>query len=204
MKYYWKYFPLLSRNYLISTKLDSRGWSSEEPKVNGGPCQRFDQCCCLVGDRVFLLGGTRWNNIHFYFFFFCSKIIYSFDWNLGLKGQLKTLKMKRIEFISTTYMFGILVNQTHTFIVYNFIKFIYLTLPFLIAPSLKTWAIMKVLEHKLDQDNLPETVRYDIKAMTLPFSNVTQNLNDVGQWSRVVDEHWTAVIVSLSLNLVEC
>ena len=89
--------------------------------------------------------------------------------------------MKRIEFISTTYMFGILVNQTHTFIVYNFIKFIYLTLPFLIAPSLKTWAIMKVLEHKLDQDNLPETVRYDIKAMSLPFSNVTQHLNDVGQ-----------------------
>ncbi len=78
-------------------------------------------------------------------------------------------------------MFGILVNQTHTFIVYNLIKFIYLTLPFLVAPSLKTWAIMKVLEHKLDQDNLPETVRFDLKAMSLPFSNVIQNLNDVGQ-----------------------
>lgn len=35
----------------------------------------------------------------------------------------------------------------------------------LIAPSLKTLAIMAVLEHKLDQKGLPETIRSDIKLI---------------------------------------
>ena len=25
-----------------------------------GPCPRRRQCCCVIGDRVFLFGGTRY------------------------------------------------------------------------------------------------------------------------------------------------
>ncbi len=39
---------------------------------------------------------------------------------------------------------------------------------------------MAVLEHKLDQDFLPETIQSDIKAMVLPSSNVFQFLNNTG------------------------
>ncbi|XP_061817030.1 kelch domain-containing protein 3 isoform X2 [Nerophis lumbriciformis] len=34
-------------------------WKKVEP--NGkGPCPRRRQCCCMVGDRIILFGGTRW------------------------------------------------------------------------------------------------------------------------------------------------
>ena len=48
-----------------------------------------------------------------------------------------------------------------------------------LAPSLKTLAIANVLEHKLNQDALPESIRFDIRAMTLPNS-VTKPLNNAG------------------------
>lgn len=33
-------------------------WTKIEPKGKG-PCPRRRQCCCMVGDRIILFGGTR-------------------------------------------------------------------------------------------------------------------------------------------------
>lgn len=34
-------------------------WTKVEPSGKG-PCPRRRQCCCMVGDRIILFGGTRW------------------------------------------------------------------------------------------------------------------------------------------------
>ena len=33
-------------------------WKKIEPKGKG-PCPRRRQCCCIVGDKIVLFGGTR-------------------------------------------------------------------------------------------------------------------------------------------------
>ncbi|XP_055492259.1 kelch domain-containing protein 3 isoform X3 [Leucoraja erinacea] len=43
----WKYNP------------ETAMWRKVEPKGKG-PCPRRRQCCCMVGDKVILFGGTRW------------------------------------------------------------------------------------------------------------------------------------------------
>lgn len=40
------------------TSLGSFTWKKIEPKGKG-PCPRRRQCCCIVGDKIVLFGGTR-------------------------------------------------------------------------------------------------------------------------------------------------
>jgi len=47
------------------------------------------------------------------------------------------------------------------------------------APSLKTLTIRNVIEHKLNIEALPESIRWEIRAMTLP-NTVTKPLNNAG------------------------
>lgn len=46
---------------------ETASWTKIEPKGKG-PCPRRRQCCCMVGDRIMLFGGTRWGMIWLFFF----------------------------------------------------------------------------------------------------------------------------------------
>lgn len=48
-------WPLLFCRHTAETA----SWTKVEPKGKG-PCPRRRQCCCMVGDRIMLFGGTRW------------------------------------------------------------------------------------------------------------------------------------------------
>lgn len=45
-------------NLRINSSLVSFTWKKIEPKGKG-PCARRRQCCCIVGDKIVLFGGTR-------------------------------------------------------------------------------------------------------------------------------------------------
>lgn len=45
-------------NLHINFSLASFTWKKIEPKGKG-PCPRRRQCCCIVGDKIVLFGGTR-------------------------------------------------------------------------------------------------------------------------------------------------
>lgn len=45
-------------------------WEKVEPKGKG-PCPRRRQCCCMVGDRIILFGGTRWDTSIVTWIFIC-------------------------------------------------------------------------------------------------------------------------------------
>lgn len=45
-------------NLHINFSLVSFTWKKIEPKGKG-PCPRRRQCCCIVGDKIVLFGGTR-------------------------------------------------------------------------------------------------------------------------------------------------
>lgn len=46
---------------------ENASWTKVDPKGKG-PCPRRRQCCCMVGDRIMLFGGTRWGMTHVYLF----------------------------------------------------------------------------------------------------------------------------------------
>ncbi|KAF3842309.1 hypothetical protein F7725_024260 [Dissostichus mawsoni] len=41
----------------VKSYLKTVSWNKIEPKGKG-PCPRRRQCCCMVGDRIILFGGT--------------------------------------------------------------------------------------------------------------------------------------------------
>lgn len=45
-------------NFHINFSSVSFTWKKIEPKGKG-PCPRRRQCCCIVGDKIVLFGGTR-------------------------------------------------------------------------------------------------------------------------------------------------
>lgn len=45
-------------NLHLNFSLVSFTWKKIEPKGKG-PCPRRRQCCCIVGDKIVLFGGTR-------------------------------------------------------------------------------------------------------------------------------------------------
>ncbi|KAG8431802.1 hypothetical protein GDO86_019888 [Hymenochirus boettgeri] len=50
----WKYTPVF---HYFRPHLESGGWQRVD--VQGkGPCARRRQCCCTVGDKILLFGGT--------------------------------------------------------------------------------------------------------------------------------------------------
>ncbi len=81
------------------------------------------------------------------------------------------MPMTLFKLFSTMYMSWILVYQIHTFL-WPYYLYLFNSSLF-VAPTLKTLSIMTVLDHNLDRDILPETIKSDIKAIT--YSSSTQS-----------------------------
>lgn len=130
-------------NDLVRYDPESSRWSIVKPRGNG-PCPRRRQSCCVIGDRVFLFGGTS-----------------PHPDSIAEPAEL----YQRLDFGMDPPEARLMDHNDLHVLDY--------------APSLKTLTIMKVLEHKLSQDALPESIRFDIRAMTVP-NTVTKPLNNAG------------------------
>lgn len=117
-------------------------WSVLRPRGTG-PCARRRQSCCVVGDQVFLFGGT-------------SPLP---DANIPPQPERYLPFLEHPEETR-------LMDHNDLFV-----------LDF--APSLKTLSIRNVIENQLNMEALPESIRWEIRAMTLP-NTVTKPLNNAG------------------------
>jgi len=117
-------------------------WSVLKPR-GIGPCARRRQSCCVVGDQVFLFGGTSPHP----------------DANISPPSERYLPFLEQMEETR-------LMDHNDLFV-----------LDF--APSLKTLSIRNVIEHQLNIEALPESIRWEIRAMTLP-NTVTKPLNNAG------------------------
>lgn len=131
-------------NDLLRYDPENCRWCVVRPRGHG-PCARRRQSCCVIGDRVFLFGGTSPHP----------------DLNLNLTANQQRENYPGLEPIESPLM------DHNDLFVLDF------------APSLKTIAITNVIEHKLNVEALPESIRFEIRAMTFP-NNVTKPLNNAG------------------------
>lgn len=57
---------------------DTFFWTKVEP-WGKSPCPRRRQCCCMVGDRIILFGGTRWGRNILNWRVFCIFLLITLD-----------------------------------------------------------------------------------------------------------------------------
>jgi len=133
-------------------------WKKIEPKGKG-PCPRRRQCCCIVGDKIVLFGGTRLG---------------------GKQGGLKEgpKSVTAWEAFEQEGLMGSLSSFLHLFfdpyspspeegLGDEFDLIDHSDLHILdFSPSLKTLCKLAVIQYNLDQSCLPHDIRWELNAMT--------------------------------------